>query len=528
MTSNFSDFDFSLSEEDIDERKRWLALSALDEDLIVKVKSALQSELPSIIESLYEHFFSLEETRAYFPTAEVLQRAKSAQYNYFLRLCEGNYDADYVLERLKVGSTHHRIGLDPKYYLGAYSNVLVSIAKALKKHFANQDDYLSTLSALSKVIFFDMGLAIDNYIQAKEFAIRKHQSEVQQLEMEKRVTKDILQNAPVGIVRLNSNLCCTECNDEFSRIVDIESREQIINQHIADMLEQIDTEELEKVLKYGQSYSRNALRFAFAGNSRVLYLDLAAWPVSDSTTTSIMLMLTDASDRVRIAQQREDFVATLTHDLKTPILAANRALKLFMDGDFGQVSSTQEKVLETIYQSNDELYKLVLTLLDVYRYDSGAKQLQVSDVNLQELVMQILEGFRPLSDAKKITLELQFPDLISQIRCDQHEIRRVIQNLLDNSLKFTLSHGSIMLTLRQTAKETTISVTDTGKGISDEDKPKLFERFWQASSSGRYYASTGLGLYLCRRIVELHNGRIKCDSVLGKGSTFSFTIPNNS
>ena len=102
----------------------------------------------------------------------------------------------------------------------------------------------------------------------------------------------------------------------------------------------------------------------------------------------------------------------------------------------------------------------------------------------------------------------------------------MLQNLLDNSLKYTPTGKSVKTTIQQDDHTTTVSVIDTGKGIREDDKPKLFQRFWQAADSGRYYASTGLGLYLCRQIVESHKGQIWCESKPGKGSTFSFSIPN--
>ena len=105
--------------------------------------------------------------------------------------------------------------------------------------------------------------------------------------------------------------------------------------------------------------------------------------------------------------------------------------------------------------------------------------------------------------------------------CDEDEIRRVIQNLIDNSLKFTASGGTITVIMRQNGN-TKITVSDSGKGVPEENKSKLFQRFWQAGSTGRYYASTGLGLYLSRRIVEAHGGKIWCESTLGKGSDFTF------
>jgi signal transduction histidine kinase len=99
-----------------------------------------------------------------------------------------------------------------------------------------------------------------------------------------------------------------------------------------------------------------------------------------------------------------------------------------------------------------------------------------------------------------------------------------VQNLIDNSLKFTPGGGSITVTLNQLETLTTVSVTDTGKGIPEENRPKLFQRFWQAGSTGRYYASTGLGLYLCRRIIEGHGGKIWCKDTKGPGTTFCFEL----
>ena len=212
--------------------------------------------------------------------------------------------------------------------------------------------------------------------------------------------------------------------------------------------------------------------------------------------------------------------------LKTPILAANRAIKLLLEGDFGPVSKEQSEILETIHLSNDSLYKLVQTLLDVYRYESGAIQLTKQPHDLSRVIMSMVEELKSLAKSKNVDLHARLPESIGDILCDASEIKRVMQNLLDNALKYTPSGGSIIITLEHEPHTATVRVTDTGKGISEEDKPKLFQRFWQAASSaGRYYASTGLGLYLCRKIVVLHGGRIWCDSVLGEGSTFVFEIP---
>jgi signal transduction histidine kinase len=133
----------------------------------------------------------------------------------------------------------------------------------------------------------------------------------------------------------------------------------------------------------------------------------------------------------------------------------------------------------------------------------------------------------PLSVEKGVELTAVLPPVTCDVACDEDEIRRVLQNLIDNSLKFTPTGGRIVVTMTQDISNTVISVRDSGKGITEENKPKLFQRFWQAGSTGRYYASTGLGLYLSRRILEAHGGRIWCESTFGEGSTFFFELRNS-
>jgi PAS domain S-box-containing protein len=224
-----------------------------------------------------------------------------------------------------------------------------------------------------------------------------------------------------------------------------------------------------------------------------------------------------------IMQQREDFVATLTHDLKTPVFAANRAIKLMLDGDYGSITDDQKEVLNMIHESNDSMYRLLLTLLDVYRYDSGAKQLVITQHDLAQSVRKLLRELQTIAQARGITLHDEMPEE-AIIDCDPEEVRRVVQNLIDNALKFTQPGGSVSVRVERANEATRVMISDTGKGIANEDMPKLFERFWAPAASGRQYASTGLGLYLCRKIVEGHGGKIWCESTPGAGSKFYFTI----
>jgi len=521
---------FVISDDEIALRKRWLEFDARDEATIKEEIDNLVSErLDELLDQMYAHFLSFEETRTFFQNESVLTRAKSAQKEYFRRLTKGNYDRAYVQDRLNVGSNHHRIELDPKWYLGAYNLALSWLLPRLVTKFqGNPEELSSTILALLKLIFFDMGLAIESYISAKEASIRKHRDAIRELETERRVTKSIMEGAPIGIVNLNEDFRCVECNDEFLQILELNDRHLVLGKNLFELGLSLHQSLFQEVMQSGHPCRRIAdpLKLSKDGQGSTTYWDWATWPVKDDSgrIVSLVAMFANSTDRVILQQQREDFVATLTHDLKTPVLATNRAVQFLLDGDFGPLSDAQRETLETVLQSNSALYSLVQTLLDVYKFDSGVKELRIETRNLAAIITQMVTEMMPLAQERGIALRATLPGDARLVPCDEDEIRRVLQNLIDNSLKFTPSGGTITVTMTQNDEKTTVSVADTGKGIPEENKPKLFQRFWQAGSTGRYYASTGLGLYLCRRIIEGHGGRLWCESILDQGSTFYFEI----
>jgi signal transduction histidine kinase len=522
-------FALSLSAEEVELRKRWLQLEENDESLIRdELDPLIDGRVDILMEEMYKHFLSFEETRSFFPNQTILEHAKSAQADYFRRLTKGSYGEEYVKNRLQVGHTHHRIDLDPKWYLGAYNQALTLLLPQISKRYNGQPEKLSqAISALLKIIFFDMGLAIESYIGAKEHAVRWHRDAIRELETERRVTKSILESAPIGILSLGVDLICLECNDEFAQIMDVPDRTAVMGKSLKELSPNLNTELFKAVLISGQPYRKSAdLLYLSSVTTTETYWDWATWPVKDDSgrVSGLVAMFANATDRVQLQQQREDFVATLTHDLKTPVLATNRAVQFLLDGDFGPITESQKDVLETMMQSNTALYGLVQTLLDVYRFDSGVKEMFVRECNLALMITHMVTEIMPLAQAKGVNLKAVLPETVREVLCDEAEMRRVLQNLIDNSLKFTPSGGSITVSLTQSTDKTVISVEDTGKGISEENKPKLFQRFWQAGTTGRHYASTGLGLYLCRRIVEGHGGRIWCESKLASGSTFYVEI----
>lgn len=223
---------------------------------------------------------------------------------------------------------------------------------------------------------------------------------------------------------------------------------------------------------------------------------------------------------------RDDFIATLTHDLRTPLLAAIQTLKFFLDGSLGEIGEQQKVLLSTMLQSNEDLLGLVNALLEVYRFESGKLSLCKTIFNIKDLTSQCFVELEPLSKKKDIqfTLHCDVEDEIL-IDADRAEIKRVITNLCGNALNYTNKGGTIDVYLKSQAGDIIFSVIDNGNGIPKEDIPHLFMRFSQGTSKKRS-TGTGLGLYLSRQIIEAHGGKIWVESKVNKGSEFSFLLTN--
>jgi two-component system, sensor histidine kinase and response regulator len=247
---------------------------------------------------------------------------------------------------------------------------------------------------------------------------------------------------------------------------------------------------------------------------------------------SLLRLKHSVDERDEIARQREDFVSRLTHDLRTPLVAADRMLSLLTQEAMGPISDEIKEALEVTSRSNQNLLKLVNTLLEVYRYEAGRKTLNFAPVALAALAQEVIEELLPLALDKGLSIELiHAPASTAIVDGDRMELRRVLTNLIGNAIKFT-DHGSIkvQLSTKQVrsgyanagAKVIQIQVQDTGPGIAPEAQAILFESFvpGQHKRSG-----SGLGLHLSRCIMAVHNGTITVESEVGRGSIFTARMP---
>ncbi|MEH2198915.1 ATP-binding response regulator [Nostoc sp.] len=246
---------------------------------------------------------------------------------------------------------------------------------------------------------------------------------------------------------------------------------------------------------------------------------------------SLLRLKHSMDERDEIARQREDFVSRLTHDLRTPLVAADRMLILFQQGALGTLSPQMHEVITIMARSNINLLTMVNTLLEVYRFEAGRKSLAFQPVNLGRLLQEVTGELAPLAQDKKLSLNLDFTEESNTVMGDRLELHRLFTNLIGNAIKFTDS-GSVTIRFTPQHQFTSgkpnsveyisVEIADTGPGIRPEEQATIFERFRQGSHKS---SGSGLGLYLARRIVEAHQGIILLNSELGKGSAFIVLLP---
>ncbi|MCU0532883.1 MAG: HAMP domain-containing histidine kinase [Hydrococcus sp. Prado102] len=230
----------------------------------------------------------------------------------------------------------------------------------------------------------------------------------------------------------------------------------------------------------------------------------------------------------KLASLREDFVSTLTHDLKTPILGAIETIKSLQNEHFGKIAPTQAKVLEMMARSHSSSLQLVQTLLDVYRNDTEGLQLQLQPVNLATLTSEVIATTIDLAASRQVYVAMKCADSDFRshfwVKGDPLQLQRVLSNLIANAINHSPRSSKVEVILETEGEQNIVKVCDRGLGITKEELPHLFERFYQ-SASNRQATGSGLGLYLSRQIIEAHNGKIWAEDRSPQGAVFGFCLP---
>jgi PAS domain S-box-containing protein len=236
-------------------------------------------------------------------------------------------------------------------------------------------------------------------------------------------------------------------------------------------------------------------------------------------------LTSDISDRKAIERMKDEFIAVVSHELRTPLTSLHSALKILATGRLGSLSSDGKQMLEIADDNTERLVRLVNNVLDLQRIESGDVKMEKQVCNVAALMIQATESMQPMAQQQGVVLAVKPIDI--EILVDSDYIVQALTNLLSNAIKFSSTDGTVWLTAEgKSNTEVLFSVRDQGQGIPLDKLESIFEKFQQVDSSdSRRKGGTGLGLTICRKIIEQHEGKIWAESTLGEGSTFSFTLP---
>lgn len=240
----------------------------------------------------------------------------------------------------------------------------------------------------------------------------------------------------------------------------------------------------------------------------------------------IVRVILYAIERKKLQQLKDEFVSTVSHELRTPLSIIKSAISNLKGGVLGSLPDKQREVVEMTSRNVNRLARLINDLLDLSRLESGKAKVNRKRFDPVRLIQETLQTFNGAAEERGILLETDSPQKLPSIYGDPDLVMQVLTNLLENALRFAKSRVAVKAELQGTSR-IKISVIDDGEGIKPEDIGKLFNKFEQIERpiGGAGYKGTGLGLTICKKIVELHQGNMGVESVVGAGSRFHFTLP---
>jgi PAS domain S-box-containing protein len=272
-----------------------------------------------------------------------------------------------------------------------------------------------------------------------------------------------------------------------------------------------------------------------SNNTVLIRKDDTKVPVADSAAplknkegevTGCVVVFRDVSKERDITELKDDFLNIASHDLRAPASVVKGYLSMILEGNAGKISPQVQELIQYAYEGNERAIHLINDFLNVSRIERGKIEIKPQKGDLIQITEEVIQQLSSSAKEKGLFLEHKKIDL-PPVLVDKERIIEVLTNLLINAIKYT-NKGSVAVSYEVGEKEVITHVTDTGIGISEKDQKQLFEKFYRVPGQSELapaVASLGLGLYICRLIINTSNGKIWAKSTKGKGSTFSFSLP---
>jgi PAS domain S-box-containing protein len=358
----------------------------------------------------------------------------------------------------------------------------------------------------------------------------EYDSVKQNMITEKNVLISMLQSMSEGVLFYDENGFIKQINSLAGSFLGIDYL-QANEQNIKDIINNSQILEiLEKNSENQENFSQELeLTNSMDGITRNIFITISKIKDFLQKNVGTLVILRDITKEKSVDKMKSDFISVASHEIRNPLNAIKQSVDIINNPASGELTKDQKELLEMAQKNIDKLLQLSNDLLDTSKIESGKLELTKKESNINEIVEQTSQNFDAQLKNAKINFKTNLQDSLPLANIDPLRISQVITNLISNAIKFSKENGTITISSFNNKDDSNmiqISVADTGEGMSKEDIPKLFQKFQQVGTSAeKKFKGTGLGLALCKNIIDLHGGKIWVDSEIEKGSTFNFTLP---
>ena len=365
-----------------------------------------------------------------------------------------------------------------------------------------------------------VGLALENIF-------RRQQQLAEQIAGRESGTQTILDVMQDGLLVVDSHRRVALSNPAFEKMFEL--RDGSVGAPLLEVVRHATLDRLIADTLRGGQPMRTELSLTNSPASGELHLEVSAVPIKAATdgTTGAVVLFHDITELKRLDQVRSDFVANVSHELRTPLSILRGYIETLLDNP---ETSREElsRVLSVMERHSKRLGLLVDDLLSLTQLESANTELELNQVRVKELFNNLIHDWKEKFAAKNLKLVVDLPPDLQTIRADETRVQEVLYNLLENAVKYSREGGEIRLQAARRGSEIVLNVSDDGIGISRDQLPRIFERFYRADKArSREHGGTGLGLAIAKHIAQLHGGRIEAESELGRGTTIRMFLPSD-
>lgn len=397
---------------------------------------------------------------------------------------------------------------------GIIANPIKTLSEGIKE--ISNKNYSQRIHFRSGDEFGDLAEAFNQMASQLE---RYEHSNLAKIIFEKKRIDTIINNLTDPIIGLDEKKYILFANEAASRVLSINESE-LIGKYAPDVA--INNDLLRNLLRTDGSVTPLKI---FADNKESYFSKEMVKITADEKPIGEVIMLKNVTSFKELDLAKTNFIATISHELKTPISSIKMSLKLLEDARVGKLNEEQKKLVAHIDDDSQRLLKITTELLDLAQVETGKIQLERESVDPRSIAGYAFEALRVQAEQKQISIVIQQEADLPKVSCDLDKTVWVMVNLLSNAIHYSPEKSSVFIQLKKQDHSVLFSVKDSGKGIDQQYKDKVFEKFFRVPERNAGRNGTGMGLAISKEFVTAQGGRIWLETEPGKGSTFSFSLP---